>query len=92
MRDPVSQPSRRDFLWRYGGGLGGIALASMLSSEGLLAADEKAPPGMDYFVEVHQARIQLQDRYLLPAANRWAQVRSVTLEHIENCVTRYLPS
>jgi hypothetical protein len=29
--------SRRDFLWRLGGGLGGIALASMLGEEGLLA-------------------------------------------------------
>lgn len=30
--------SRREFLWRYGGGLGGIALASLLGEEGLLAA------------------------------------------------------
>jgi hypothetical protein len=29
--------SRRDFLWRFGGGLGGIALASLLGDEGLLA-------------------------------------------------------
>ncbi|HKD05090.1 MAG TPA: DUF1501 domain-containing protein [Bryobacteraceae bacterium] len=29
--------TRRDFLWKYGGGLGGIALASMLSESGLLA-------------------------------------------------------
>ena len=32
--------SRRDFLWRYGGGLGGIALAHMLDREGLLAHAE----------------------------------------------------
>src|SRR5215210_1905185 len=31
--------SRRDFLWRLGGGLGGIALASMLGDDGLLASD-----------------------------------------------------
>ncbi|HWE38762.1 MAG TPA: DUF1501 domain-containing protein [Isosphaeraceae bacterium] len=31
---------RREFLWRLGGGLGGIALAHLLGSEGLLAADE----------------------------------------------------
>ena len=31
--------SRRDFLWNLGGGLGGIALASMLGQEGLLAND-----------------------------------------------------
>lgn len=31
--------SRRDFLWSSGGGLGGIALASLLGGEGLLAAE-----------------------------------------------------
>src|SRR5438105_10772768 len=34
----ASPISRREFLWRSGGGLGGIALASLLGSEGLLAA------------------------------------------------------
>ena len=29
--------NRRDFLWSYGGGLGGIALANLLSESGLLA-------------------------------------------------------
>ena len=29
--------NRRDFLWNYGGGLGGIALAQLLSESGLLA-------------------------------------------------------
>src|SRR6187200_1478104 len=28
---------RREFLWRYGGGLGGIALAHLLGGEGVLA-------------------------------------------------------
>ena len=32
------EPSRRDLLWNLGGGLGGIALASLLGHEGLLAA------------------------------------------------------
>lgn len=31
--------NRRDFLWHSGGGLGGIALASLLGRDGLLAAD-----------------------------------------------------
>ncbi len=31
--------SRREFLWRSGGGLGGIALASLLGSEGLLSGN-----------------------------------------------------
>src|SRR5688572_27403545 len=35
---PSALLSRREFLWRSGGGLGGIALASLLRNEGLLAA------------------------------------------------------
>jgi hypothetical protein len=34
---PAASPSRRDFLWRLGGGLGGVALASMLGDDRLLA-------------------------------------------------------
>ncbi len=34
--------SRRNFLWEAGGGLGGIALASLLNQNGLLADDEPA--------------------------------------------------
>jgi len=32
-------PSRREFLWRFGGGLGGIALTQLLGRHGLLAAE-----------------------------------------------------
>src|SRR5687768_14839003 len=32
------QPTRRELLWRAGGGLGGIALAHLLGRQGLLAA------------------------------------------------------
>ncbi len=32
--------SRRDFLWRLGGGLGGVALSHLLGQHGLLATDE----------------------------------------------------
>jgi hypothetical protein len=35
---PKATLSRREFLWRSGGGLGGIALSSMLCQENLLAA------------------------------------------------------
>src|SRR2546425_5035523 len=31
---------RRRFLWRFGGGLGGVALAHLLGQHGLLAADQ----------------------------------------------------
>ncbi len=34
--------SRREFLWRSGGGLGGIALASLLGGQGLLAGEDAA--------------------------------------------------
>jgi hypothetical protein len=35
---------RREFLWRFGGGLGGIALAHLLGQQGLLAAAADAKP------------------------------------------------
>ncbi len=31
---------RREFLWRFGGGLGGIAMAHLLGQQGLIAADK----------------------------------------------------
>src|SRR4051812_9824924 len=37
------QSSRRNFLWRFGGGLGGIALANLLGGENLLAAAAFGP-------------------------------------------------
>ena len=42
--------SRRDFLWRSGGGLGGIALAGMLGREGALAgtANARQPLGLHH--------------------------------------------
>jgi hypothetical protein len=39
--------NRREFLWRSGGGLGGVALAHLLGSEGLLAGDAPAKPRAD---------------------------------------------
>jgi len=35
---------RREFLWRFGGGLGGIAMASLLGQQGLLADTAPARP------------------------------------------------
>ena len=37
-RRAAASQSRREFLWRSGGGLGGIALATLLGEQGLLAA------------------------------------------------------
>ncbi len=37
------EPSRREFLWTYGGGLGGIALAQLLAGDGLLAGTGDQP-------------------------------------------------
>jgi hypothetical protein len=45
MTDPTTR--RRDFLWRSGGGLGGIALAHLLGSEGLLAGTTAPKPEYD---------------------------------------------
>ncbi len=38
------KPDRRDFLWRFGGGLGGIALSSMLFQGGQLIAGDQVHP------------------------------------------------
>src|SRR5258706_11692100 len=39
---------RRNFLWRSGGGLGGIALAALLAEDGLLARDPAAKDGLHH--------------------------------------------
>src|SRR5438105_3498781 len=45
--------SRREFLWRSGGGLGGIALASLLGTEGLLAADSASRASSGTLTRLH---------------------------------------
>src|SRR5688572_28969805 len=40
---PTHFASRREFLWNLGGGLGGIALASLLGHDGLLGGPTRAP-------------------------------------------------
>ena len=42
---------RREFLWRFGGGLGGIALAHLFGTQGLLAANAK--PNADFNGGLH---------------------------------------
>ncbi len=44
-REPGWIPSRRSFLWRFGGGLGGVALTRMLAGEGLLGGSALAGEG-----------------------------------------------
>src|SRR5208282_4001170 len=46
---------RREFLWTSGGGLGGIALASLLGSHGLLAADGQRRPRAKRVVHLFMA-------------------------------------
>ena len=41
--NPSQNYRRRDFLWGAGGGLGGIALAHLLGSQGMLAGAEASP-------------------------------------------------
>ncbi|TXT32980.1 MAG: hypothetical protein FD138_1991 [Planctomycetota bacterium] len=42
MSTPCDFLTRREFLWETGGGFGGVALASMLANEGLLASENSA--------------------------------------------------
>src|SRR5689334_663894 len=42
MQNEATYSSRRDFLWRSGGGLGGIAALHLLGASGLLAAEPPA--------------------------------------------------
>src|SRR5689334_8391234 len=39
---------RREFLWRFGGGLGGIALTHLLGTQGLLASSGSHPGGLHH--------------------------------------------
>jgi hypothetical protein len=43
----TSVPSRRDFLWRFGGGLGGIALAQLLAEAGEVAGTTRPNPAFN---------------------------------------------
>src|SRR3954462_9462799 len=56
---PAAHPaSRREFLWRFGGGLGGIALANLLGNESLLAAGG-SPPRLPHHAPKAKRVIQL---------------------------------
>jgi Protein of unknown function (DUF1501) len=44
---PLPPLPRRDFLWRFGGGLGGVALAHLLGRDGLLADAPAARPDLN---------------------------------------------
>src|SRR6478736_162864 len=54
MHRPQLLPSnRREFLWRFGGGLGGIALAQLLGEQGLFAADASFRPRPEFNGGLH---------------------------------------
>ncbi|MGE5193505.1 MAG: hypothetical protein ACM3U2_13510, partial [Deltaproteobacteria bacterium] len=44
---------RRAFLWQFGGGLGGIALAHLLGESGLLADEKSAGPRAEFNGGLH---------------------------------------
>src|SRR3989441_2076615 len=44
---------RREFLWRFGGGLGGIAMAHLLGQQGLLADTASPKPRADLNGGIH---------------------------------------
>src|SRR5262245_42919313 len=51
--------TRRDALWRFGGGLGGIALAHLLGHQGLLAGTTSPHPRADLNGGLHHpARVR----------------------------------
>ncbi len=52
---------RRSFLWRFGGGLGGVALAALLGEDGLLAGEPAGirPTGLPHFQPKARRVIQL---------------------------------
>jgi len=56
-RVSANTQSRRDFLWQAGGGLGGIALASLLSNDNALAGD--ARPGLPHHPPKAKRVVQL---------------------------------
>jgi hypothetical protein len=51
--------SRRDFLWHTGGGLGGVALASMLGRDALALADDALAPTMPAIAPKAKRVVQL---------------------------------
>ena len=63
----VASPSRRDFLWQSGGGLGGIALAAMLGQDGALAAPLTSRAPGPHFAPKAKRVIQL---YMSGAASQ----------------------
>src|SRR5687768_2866927 len=50
--------TRREFLWRYGGGLGGIAMAHLFAQHGLLAGAAEKPRGDLNGGLHHRARVK----------------------------------
>ncbi len=52
-RIPSAEFDRRQFLWQYGGGLGGIALAHLLGQSGLLAEDTQSASGEEFNGGLH---------------------------------------
>ena len=58
MNAPRYNPvTRREFLWRYGGGLGGIAIAHLLGQHGLLADSPQARADLNGGLH-HRAKVK----------------------------------
>src|SRR5947207_10085305 len=49
----ITSLPRREFLWRFGGGLGGIALAQMLGRQDLLADTARPAPRVEFNGGLH---------------------------------------
>ncbi|MBT5926662.1 MAG: DUF1501 domain-containing protein, partial [Verrucomicrobia bacterium] len=60
--------SKREFLWQSGGGLGGIALASMLKGQGLLGGSS-VNPGLDSFMRFRPKAKRVIQLFMAGAAS-----------------------
>jgi hypothetical protein len=60
MHKPQFLPfNRREFLWRFGGGLGGVALAQILGEQGMFAAEASFQPRPEFNGGLHhRARVK----------------------------------
>lgn len=83
-RSPAPPLSRRDFLFRSGGGLGGIALASLLRGESLLASTPGSATAQAHFPPKAKRVIQLFMAGAASHVDMWDHKPELARRHGEN--------
>lgn len=63
----INEVSRREFLWSYGGGLGGIALAQLLASDQLLAGSDSPKEDLNGGIH-HRAKAKRVVQFFMSGA------------------------